>query len=160
MIYGGSSSVDKLKNAESWKVIMEATRNDTELTPNVKLEDAEATKLFRRSMVLKRETTDKDKNKEVIFYKRLTPPPDGWNIFEDVIYNWKESSMGNDFNLYGSEEDLDKGRNAWKFCNYGEGVGAFRDCGPEHAVHNRWYARQISAKSTNVIQSVSFSVLK
>lgn len=149
----------------TWRTAIVAERkgrSDLSFEVEEKMTDAEATELFLKSgMVLKRESEDADGKKEVVFYKRLGKPSDEeWTLYKSVVYRWEKAKLGEDFNLYSSESDLDSGRNAWEFCNFAEGddnVGAFRDCGPKGKVEHRFFARSLK-NERNALTRVSFMV--
>jgi hypothetical protein len=152
-------------SGRTWRTVIAASRKDrSELKFEVEeiMTDEVATTLFLRGgMMLKRESVDSDGKKEVVFYKRLRKPDSGkWTLYNDVIYRWKDAKIGEDFNLYSSEEDLDSDTNAWEFCNYAEGadeVGAFRDCGRTGKVEHRFFAKSLK-NSRNVLTRVTFMV--
>jgi len=81
-----------------------------------------------------------------IIYKRLTPLPEGFSIFNYFLGEWASENnqlkapgdTEGDFELYSNMLDALAGRNAWKFCNYDDYVGFPRDCGPEGFVGNQW----------------------
>jgi len=75
-----------------------------------------------------------------IYYKRLTPIPDGYDLFNALKNKWTNANnvMGQDFNLYSTLEDALDETNAWQFCNYHQHVGMPFECGPTEKVRNQW----------------------
>ncbi len=69
-----------------------------------------------------------------IYYRRLTPIPEGFDLLDTLMNNWfsADNLLGVDFSLHSTYLDAFLGTNGWKFCNYDDaGVGFPRDCGPE-----------------------------
>ena len=59
--------------------------------------------------------------------------------------------LNRDFELYGSEADMNAGLNKWQFCNYDDNTVAFpRDCGVSGPVGGQWSATQRGGGQTNV----------
>jgi len=82
----------------------------------------------------------RDTHKDII-YKRLTPLPDGFSIF-NYFFVWasENNELNEDFELYGNMLDALAERNKWTFCNYDDNnsVGFPRDCGPDRKVGGQW----------------------
>mmetsp|Transcript_7833 Transcript_7833/g.11962 ORF Transcript_7833/g.11962 Transcript_7833/m.11962 type:complete len:507 (-) Transcript_7833:105-1625(-) len=90
-----------------------------------------------------------------IYYKRLTPLPEGLNFLDLFLNNWK-SGEGNefhkDFELYSSMDDVKAESNEWTFCNFNYGgIGFPRDCGPTGRIDCQWnsYSRGICGGTHN-----------
>jgi len=75
-----------------------------------------------------------------IIYKRLTPLPDGFSIFDDFLGEWaiQNNELNVDFELYSNMLDALAERNRWTYCNYDDNVGFPRNCGPDGFVGNQW----------------------
>lgn len=116
--------------------------------------------LFARSLVFKRECPECDRGHRVVYYKRLTPMPPGFSIYDQMTNVWasKNNVLNKDFRLYGTWEDLLNDTNAWQACNYddfGNLIGFPRDCGPNGLVGWQWNSR----KWPNNKPNIRFSVL-
>ena len=76
-----------------------------------------------------------------IYYRRLTPLPEGFNLLDTLMNNWFSQSnlLNEDFSLHSTYEDAVLGVNGWEICNYDDpGVGFPRDCGPKDAIGHQW----------------------
>jgi len=77
-----------------------------------------------------------------IYYKRLTPIPEGTdliNILKEYWYEVDGNIWHTDFELYSHYSDAVEGKNPWQYCNFGDrNVGFPRDCGPEHHQGGQW----------------------
>eukprot|EP00592_Proboscia_alata_P028619 CAMPEP_0194442358 /NCGR_PEP_ID=MMETSP0176-20130528/126081_1 /TAXON_ID=216777 /ORGANISM="Proboscia alata, Strain PI-D3" /LENGTH=778 /DNA_ID=CAMNT_0039268443 /DNA_START=241 /DNA_END=2574 /DNA_ORIENTATION=- len=81
-----------------------------------------------------------DSHKDII-YKRLTPLPDGFSIFDYFVGEWasQDNELNEDFELYSNMLDALNDRNQWQFCNYDYyGIGFPRECGPDGFVGGQW----------------------
>ena len=58
----------------------------------------------------------------------------------------ENNTMGVDFELYSSMDDLQNGVNQWKFCNYGSNYGFPYECGPEELTPKMWNSWDESKK--------------
>merc|ERR1712157_562220 len=92
--------------------------------------------------IVKRRCTDCVDTHVNIFYKRLTPIPEDFDIMDLFLENWfeKEGNVFNvDFKLYTTLQDAKDDVDPWVYCNYNDdGVGFPRDCGPEKHVGGQW----------------------
>jgi len=68
-----------------------------------------------------------------IFYKRITPLPQGFDLLEDLKYEkgGSEQTYGVDFELYSTYEDALAGANEWGCENYRKDKGFPGECNPE-----------------------------
>ena len=76
-----------------------------------------------------------------IYYRRLTPMPEGFNLLDTLMNNWfdVDNVLNIDFSLHSTYLDAFYGTNGWTFCNYNDaGIGFPRDCGPTGRVNNQW----------------------
>jgi hypothetical protein len=76
-----------------------------------------------------------------IYYRRLTPLPEGFNLLDTLMNNWFSQSnlLNEDFSLHSTYEDAVLGVNGWEICNYDDpGVGFPRDCGPKELIGAQW----------------------
>ena len=76
-----------------------------------------------------------------IYYRRLTPMPEGFNLLDTLMSNWFDTNnvLNVDFSLHSTYLDAFYGTNGWEFCNYNDaGIGFPRDCGPTKRVNNQW----------------------
>ena len=78
-----------------------------------------------------------------IYYRRLTPMPDDFDLLDTLMNNWMSlnNTLNVDFALYSTSLDAYYDVNRWTYCNYDDpGVGFPRDCGPTNRVNNNWNA--------------------
>jgi len=77
-------------------------------------------------------------------YKRITPIPENFNaykIFTDTWRNTPMNTMGTDFEIFSTVNDLLNDQNEWTFCNYNDPDVAYpRDCGRYGYVPNQWFS--------------------
>merc|ERR1719329_1889624 len=76
-----------------------------------------------------------------IYYRRLTPIPEGLNLLETLKNKWIEDNgnkFNEDFALYSSYMDAYFDMNRWTFCNFASDVGFPRDCCPTGYVPHQW----------------------
>ena len=76
-----------------------------------------------------------------IYYRRLTPMPEGLNLLETLKNKWIEDNgnkFNEDFALYSSYMDAYFDMNRWTFCNFASDVGFPRDCGPTGYIPHQW----------------------
>ena len=76
-----------------------------------------------------------------IYYRRLTPMPDGFNLLDVLMNNWFDDNnvLNEDFSLHSSYLDAYLGTDGWQKCNYNDpGIGFPRDCGPDNLVSFQW----------------------
>ncbi len=69
-----------------------------------------------------------------IYYRRLTPIPEGFDLLDTLMNNWFSANnlLGVDFSLHSTYLDAFLGTSGWQFCNYDEpGIGFPRACGPK-----------------------------
>ena len=93
--------------------------------------------------IFKRECPGCDNNYKIIYYKRLTPIPNGLSIY-DLFNDWRNypgNILNIDFKLYGGVDEnvvfnsLINDQQSWQFCNYNDpGIGFPRDCGPNNSL--------------------------
>jgi len=96
---------------------------------------------FASSMFFFRDCTSCGSSHRFIFYKRLTPIPATFSIYDQMITTWSSANnvLNTDFKLYSSYADMMKGVNAWTSCNYDDSGIAFpRDCGPTGLIGSQW----------------------
>lgn len=96
--------------------------------------DVEFNKAFAGSQtkIIARTCTSCSEHK-LIFYKRLTPIPQGWSLLQNLVTTWTDTNnkMGTDFTLHFSRADAESGLNPWKHCDYNKlNVGFPANCGP------------------------------
>ena len=78
-----------------------------------------------------------------IYYRRLTPMPDDFDLLDTLMNNWFDTNNAHnvDFALYSSYMDAFYDENRWTFCNFNDaGIGFPRDCGPTGRVNHNWNA--------------------
>ena len=76
-----------------------------------------------------------------IYYRRLTPMPDDFDLMDTLMNNWFDTDnvFNQDFALYSSYMDAFYDDNRWTFCNFNDpGIGFPRDCGPDGRVNHNW----------------------
>jgi hypothetical protein len=76
-----------------------------------------------------------------IYYRRLTPMPDDFDLLDTLMNNWIDTDnvLNEDFALYSTHLDAFYDTNRWTYCNYNvPGVGFPRDCGPNGMVASNW----------------------
>lgn len=81
--------------------------------------------------------------KASMYYKRLTPLPTSYDLYDALKSNWTNYSgnvFNKDFALYSTLDDALSAKDPWTSCNFDDpsGVGAFRDCGPHGPQQNQW----------------------
>jgi hypothetical protein len=102
--------------------------------------------LFAKSptRIVRRECSTCAASHKEIYYKRLTSLG-SLNLYTTLRNAW--NSTGNmlhkDFDLHSSFAEASADEKKWAYCNYDDGhtcggVGAFRDCGPDHSVPDQW----------------------
>ena len=87
-----------------------------------------------------------------IYYRRLTPIPDDFNLLDTLMNNWFDENnvLGVDFALYSSHLDAYLDTNRWTFCNYNDpNIGFPRDCGPTRKINNQWNSYYRSGGTAN-----------
>ena len=68
-----------------------------------------------------------------IYYKRTSPVPYGFSIYDHIATNWFSANnlLHTDFELYSTLADALAGNNKWKYCNYDDSLIGFpRNCRP------------------------------
>ena len=76
-----------------------------------------------------------------IYYRRLTPMPDDFDLLDTLLNNWfdTDNALNVDFALYSTHLDAYYDTNRWTFCNFNDpGIGFPRDCGPSGQVNSNW----------------------
>ena len=76
-----------------------------------------------------------------MIYKRYTPLPDDFSLFNALHTTWTDSKnkFHEDFELYSNIYDAVLDKDPWKSCNFNDnGVGFSRDCGPEGYSGGDW----------------------
>jgi hypothetical protein len=76
-----------------------------------------------------------------IYYRRLTPMPDDFDLLDTLMNNWmsRNNTLNVDFALYSTFPDAYYDVNRWTYCNYDDpGIGFPRDCGPTDKVTWNW----------------------
>mmetsp|Transcript_1845 Transcript_1845/g.2846 ORF Transcript_1845/g.2846 Transcript_1845/m.2846 type:complete len:392 (+) Transcript_1845:84-1259(+) len=79
-----------------------------------------------------------DSHKE-IFYKRITPLPEGFT--EILLNNWVSAgnTLNTDFTLHSTYQDAVDGTNGWTYCNYDTPNQGFPgECGPTGQTPDQW----------------------
>jgi len=97
--------------------------------------------LFASSGIFYRDCRSCAATHQKIYYKRITPVPAGFSIYDQMVTTWSSTNnvLNTDFKLYSSYYDMMNGTNAWSFCNYDTTAVAFPgDCGPSEAVGGQW----------------------
>jgi hypothetical protein len=87
-----------------------------------------------------------------IYYRRLTPMPDDFDLLDTLMNNWVDTDNKHnvDFALYSTHLDAFYDTNRWTHCNFNYNrVGFPRDCGPTSLVGNQWNAYSRSGGSAN-----------
>jgi hypothetical protein len=90
--------------------------------------------------VIKRVCTTCKAEYRVVYYKRMTNKKN-FNPYDYMRNNWRDThnKLNKDFAIYSTLEDVERGRNAWKFCNFNDpGIGFPRDCGKSRKVGGQW----------------------
>merc|ERR1712232_177533 len=75
-----------------------------------------------------------------IYYKRLTEPPEGYDLFNALKNSFSNQNnvMGVDFNLYSTFEDAINDTNQWTHCTHHNHVGMPSECGPTERTFDQW----------------------
>ncbi len=76
-----------------------------------------------------------------MIYKRLTPLPNNFSLFDTLHRTWKDTNnkFNVDFSLYNNLNDAINNKNKWNHCNFtNSNVGFSRDCGPDKLMGNDW----------------------
>ena len=110
--------------------------------------------LFLLSGVFYRSCANCVTSHQSIYYRRITPFPTGFSLYVNIITQWLSTSnvLNVDFYLYSSWSDLQNDVNRWQYCNYADGVGFPRDCGPTGMVSDQWTPRlELGTLSFNVL---------
>ena len=98
--------------------------------------------LFAGSFIFYRLCSDCISTHQIIYYKRISPIPVEFSIYEQMnMWSSNNNILNTDFKLYGSYSDLIRNVNAWSFCNYDDFaafIGFPRDCGPTGWVPGQW----------------------
>jgi hypothetical protein len=87
-----------------------------------------------------------------IYYRRLTPMPDDFDLLDTLMNNWFDTDNKHnvDFALYSSHIDAFYDTNRWTHCNFNHArVGFPRDCGPTSLVGNQWNAYSFDGGSAS-----------
>ncbi len=91
--------------------------------------------LFKNSLgkIIVRFCSDCATSHRVIYYQRISPIPEDWSIYSQMIEAWTSDNniLDVDFKLYSSWNDLQNGNREWHFCNYDDTPAFPRDCGPD-----------------------------
>jgi|SaaInlStandDraft_5_1057022.scaffolds.fasta_scaffold00219_6 hypothetical protein len=80
-------------------------------------------------------------NRKGMIYKRLTPLPDNFSLFDTLHRTWKDTNnrFNVDFSLYNDLNDAINNNNKWNHCNFNyNNIGFSRDCGPDKLIVNDW----------------------
>lgn len=128
-----------------------------DVTP-VDLGEAITNTLFSKTMILKRDCTTCDVANSTIYYKRTTPIPANFSVYQNIKYIWASASnlLNTDFKMYNTIADLQNDTNSFQYCNYDDlnGIGGFRDCGLSGPSDTQWNSVQNPAT-----KKVTYSVL-
>jgi hypothetical protein len=76
-----------------------------------------------------------------IYYRRLTPFPDGFDLRDTLVNNWFDTNnvLNVDFSLHSTYLDAYYETDPWQFCNFNDpGIGFPRDCGPTQRTNSQW----------------------
>jgi len=87
-----------------------------------------------------------------IYYRRLTPIPEGFNLLDTLMNNWfdTDNKHNEDFALYSDHLDAYLDINRWTFCNFNDSnIGFPRDCGPTKKINNQWNSYNRSGGTAN-----------
>lgn len=113
--------------------------------PQFDLGEAATNALFAKTLILCRTCSScSDPTYATTYYQRLTPIPDGWSMYANIVNIWGSvnNMINTDFKMYGSDKDLVDGTNPWQYCDYDDSVdqiGGFRNCGPAApGIANQW----------------------
>jgi len=103
------------------------------------------TTMFNESpnKIMRRVCTECYNSHKDIFYKRLTPLPENFDILNLMMNDWTNTNnvLNTDFELYSTYIDALSGDTSkrWTFCNFNDlGIGFPRDCGPTGRVNWNW----------------------
>jgi len=104
---------------------------------------AQADAMFTWSKVFYRTCPDCGSTHHIIFYKRISTTMGAFSVTSNMFDTWSRAQnvLNQDFELYGSEADMNAGVNKWQFCNYddnNEKVAFPRDCGVSGLVGGQW----------------------
>jgi len=124
---------------------------------NVNLGEQITNRLFAETKIFKRECADCDNAYKVIYYKRISPIPNNFSIYNQ-FNNWTSINnvLNKDFKLYYSYTDLINDTDGWTFCNYDDPqIGFPRDCGGRRGV----LGFQWNSLTRGGQQNVKYSIL-
>lgn len=89
--------------------------------------------------IIHRECADCPSSHENIYYVRKTSI-DTFDAYTYMMLDWKsaQNTIHVDFDIFSTFEDATALTNPWNFCNFDDGTGFPRDCGPTGAVEDVW----------------------
>jgi len=136
---------------DQWQLVAGKGSRFWPLKPNQKAEyDAEFRAMLGEApFVVRRYCDSCAPSHRDIYYKRLTPLPEGLDFLDLFLSNWRNdegNEFHKDFELYSSIDDAKAESNEWTFCNFNYGgIGFPRDCGPTGRIDCQWnsYSRGI-----------------
>jgi len=122
--------------------------------PRIDLGASATDALFNQSKVFRRLCKTCDAEHTEIYYKRITPIPSGWSVYNNMKTVWASANniINIDFKLYSTYSDLINDTNPWAFCNYddfGNLIGFPRDCGKSDGVGFQWTSTAQNSTRTN-----------
>lgn len=123
---------------------------------NVDIGETITNTLFRNSNVFKRECVNCVGSHKEIYYKRITPIPSTFSIYNQ-FNNWTSTNniLNKDFKLYSSWNDLINDTNSWNACNYDDpNIGFPRDCGMGSLIGDQW-----NSLSRGGQQNIRYSIM-
>ena len=91
--------------------------------------------------IVRRVCPDCSRSHKDIYYRRLSPMPDNFDLLDTLMNNWVDvdNVLNEDFALYSTHLDAYYDVNRWTTCNYNDyGIGFPRDCGPTGLVGGNW----------------------
>jgi hypothetical protein len=100
--------------------------------------------LFNQNLVFYRVCNDCPDVSKLIFYKRISPIPAGFSVYDQMVNTWTSNNnvLNNDFKLYGSLTNFTSDYGAWSYCDYNDpGIAFPRNCGPTAAISLVWYSK-------------------
>ena len=124
--------------------------------------EAATNALFRGSAVFRRLCASCAGTHQAIYYKRITPVPAGFSVYQNMKTTWASSSnlLNVDFQLYSTYVSLLSESYYWQFCNYDDpGVGFPRDCSPNGRVGSQWNSEVPSLQAISAATDFQYEVL-
>lgn len=128
-------------NASKWTYIVGEQFDDEEPIYNARLFKEMFEAQPEEFRIVRRVCPTCSESHRDIYYKRLTPMPDDFDLLDTLMNNWfdEDNELDVDFSLYSTYMDAYYDENRWTFCNFNNPrIGFPYECGPTGKVHNNW----------------------